>query len=97
MIEITGNQKAKSALRNKIILQNLKDVPQEFNKYFTFAGPNLAGKISNFERKFLDFLTSHNEKKSILRNKNFTNLKSIQKLKRKQICRLRYLKKQYLY
>ena len=48
--EITGKQKAKSNMLpreikvDKTIVQNSKNVVQEFNKYFTSVGPNLAQK-----------------------------------------------------
>ena len=54
MKEITGKQKT--------IIQKPQEITKEFNKFFTSAGPKLAGKIPNTEKSFQDFLTSHNEK-----------------------------------
>lgn len=51
MKEKTEKQKAKSnhllqeIKVDSIIVQNLNEVAQEFNKYFTSVGPNLAEKF----------------------------------------------------
>ena len=68
MKEITGKQKTKSNLLpqeikvDETIIQNPQDIAKEFNKFFTSVGSKLAKKIPNTEKKFQDFLTSHNEK-----------------------------------
>ena len=68
MKEITGKQKTKSNLLpqeikvDEIIIQILQDITNEFNKYFTSVESKLAKKFPNTEKKFPDFLTSHDEK-----------------------------------
>ena len=43
-------------------MQNPKDIAKEFNNFFTSVGPKLPKKIHHTERRFQDFLISHNEK-----------------------------------
>ena len=43
-------------------MQSPQEIVKEFNKFFTSVGPTLAGKTSDTEKLFQDFLTSHNEK-----------------------------------
>ena len=53
MKEITGKQKTKPNLLpqeitvDEIIIQNLKDITKEFNKFFTSVESKLAKKIPN--------------------------------------------------
>ena len=66
--EISGKQKTKSNLLpqeikvDETIIQNLQDNAKKFNKFFTSVASKLVKKIPNTEKKFQDFLTSHNEK-----------------------------------
>ena len=62
MKEITGKCKVNSNRFPKSINVNGKSIKknsriaEEFNKYFTNAGPNLASKIQNTSKTFEDFL-----------------------------------------
>ena len=74
MKEITGKQTTKSNLLprkikvDETIIQNQQYIVKEFNKFFTSVGPKLEQKISNTEKTFQGFWTSHNEKNAVLRN-----------------------------
>ena len=60
--EITGKRKVNSNKFPKSINVNGKSIKknsriaEEFNKYFTNVGPNLASKIQNTSKTFEDFL-----------------------------------------
>ena len=62
MKEITGKSKVNSHRFHKSINVNEKSIKknsriaEEFNKYFTNVGPNLASKIQNTSKTFDDFL-----------------------------------------
>ena len=62
MKEITGKCKVNSNRFPKSINVNGKSIKknsriaEEFNKYFTNVGPNLASKIQNTSKTFEDFL-----------------------------------------
>ena len=62
MKEITGKYKISSSRFPKSIYVNGKSIKknhriaEEFNKYFTNVGPNLASKIQNTSKTFEDFL-----------------------------------------
>ena len=69
--EITGKQNTKSNRLpreikvDKTTIQKPQGVAKESNKFFTSAGPTLAGKIPDTEKSFQDFLISRNEKNAI--------------------------------
>ena len=82
MKEITGKCKVNSNRFPKSINVNGKSIKknnliaEEFNKYFTNVGPNLASKIQNTSKTFDNFLFPVQES---MEHKDFT-LKNLKKL-----------------
>ena len=55
MKEITGKCKVNSINVNEKSIKKNSRIAEEFNKYFTNVGPNLASKIQNTSKTFEDF------------------------------------------
>ena len=54
--KINSNRFPKSISVNRKSIKKNSPIAEEFNKYFTNAGPNLASKIQNTSKTFEDFL-----------------------------------------
>ena len=54
--KVSSNRFPKSINANGKSIKNISRVAEEFNKYFTNVGPNLASKIQNTSKTFEDFL-----------------------------------------